>query len=219
LWEGIEFEPTSQHKYLYVLNNPIMLIDPRGEASIGDLVITTSILENLSTAFPSTMISKSGPFHTAASWIPVGWPLVSPTRSLPSGGQRFGWRQPPTPTNKVVTDPNDPHYGLNFHDGVDLSAVIGTHVRATADGKVIFSQFTAAVGNKIEIRHSDGYVTKYAHLSKMNVKKEDWVKRNEIIGLSGATGTNVTAAHLHYSIYHLGVAVNPVPFMIGLHGR
>ena len=64
---------------------------------------------------------------------------------------------------------------------------------------------------EIEINHGFGYVTKYAHLDKFSVKLRQKVKRGELIGYSGNSGTS-TAPHLHYEVIHDGNKVNPVHY-------
>jgi murein DD-endopeptidase MepM/ murein hydrolase activator NlpD len=96
-----------------------------------------------------------------------------------------------------------------FHWGMDFVAPTGTKVYATGDGTV---EATENLGNghgkHIIINHSFGYKTLYAHLSKYNVKPGDKIKRGQVIGFVGSTGTSV-APHLHYEVYKGGKNVDP----------
>ena len=99
-----------------------------------------------------------------------------------------------------------------MHPGTDFSLPIGSPVYATGDGVVNFTQKSFGdYGNQIEINHGFGYGTKYAHLSKLLVKKGEKVKRGQIIAYSGNTGRS-TAPHLHYEVIKDGKKVNPVHY-------
>ncbi|MFN3550557.1 MAG: M23 family metallopeptidase [Endomicrobiia bacterium] len=100
----------------------------------------------------------------------------------------------------------------HFHTGIDISNNIGTPVRATADGIVIFVGWQEGYGKVILIEHEFGYTTVYGHLSVFKVKKGQKVLRGEIIGLMGNTGT-VTGPHLHYEIWKDGKLQNPIKYV------
>lgn len=98
------------------------------------------------------------------------------------------------------------------HTGIDLQATTGTQVYATGDGKVKFSGVRGnGYGIYVDLDHGYGYVTKYAHLSKVLVKKGQKVKRGDVIGLSGNTGLS-KGPHLHYEIIKNGVKINPIDY-------
>ncbi|GAL84996.1 hypothetical protein MYP_2224 [Sporocytophaga myxococcoides] len=99
-----------------------------------------------------------------------------------------------------------------LHTGCDFSTPKGTPIYATGDGivKTVASN-PGGYGNEIEVDHGYGYVTKYAHLDKFNVRIGQKVKRGELIGFSGNTGSS-TAPHLHYEVIHNGKKVNPVHY-------
>lgn len=114
----------------------------------------------------------------------------------------YGWR-------------TDPIYKVKkFHHGMDFSAPTGTPIYATGDGRV--EQVTASrsrvgYGMHIVIDHGYGYKTRYAHMSRFNVRKGVTVKRGEIIGFVGNTGKSV-GPHLHYEVEKDGKTVNPVHY-------
>ena len=95
------------------------------------------------------------------------------------------------------------------HTGVDIAHKFGTKVYAAAPGKVIFAGTGNDYGNFIRIQHTSGYVSYYAHLSKINVKKGDWVSTGTFIGQVGSTGRS-TCPHLHYEIRKDNVRINPM---------
>lgn len=101
------------------------------------------------------------------------------------------------------------------HDGLDIILSQGEPVYATADGKVsLVEQSNKGHGNRITISHQGGYVTRYAHLSTMNVKQGQTVRRGQKIGAVGMTGSSL-APHLHYEILLGGRYLDPVAYVIG----
>lgn len=108
------------------------------------------------------------------------------------------------------------HKGRYMHDGIDFAAPRGTPVYATADGNVKLAKVSdelTGYGTQIEIDHGNGYITKYAHLEKLNVKKGQKVKRGEVIGLVGNSGGSI-APHLHYEVIRKGDKINPIFYML-----
>ncbi len=95
------------------------------------------------------------------------------------------------------------------HLGVDYGAPRGTPVLASADGTVIFSGRKGGFGNLVRVRHPNGFVTAYAHLSRMDVRRGQRVKQGERIGRVGTTGLS-TAPHLDYRVQNRsGKYINP----------
>ena len=102
-----------------------------------------------------------------------------------------------------------PVYGKkSFHKGVDLASPNGTPIYATADGIVAFAGVCNGYGNFIKLNHQNGYKTGYAHMSKMVVKTNDKVKKGDLIGYVGSTGTS-TGNHLHYEVYYNDQLTDP----------
>ncbi|MCZ7611179.1 MAG: M23 family metallopeptidase [Ignavibacterium sp.] len=105
-----------------------------------------------------------------------------------------------------------PVLGVNkMHSGIDIITDVGTNVKSSGKGKVIFSGSKPGYGLAVEIDHGFGYRTIYAHLSKIMVHEGQSVKRGEIIAKSGNTGLS-TGPHLHYEVLHNGENLNPVEF-------
>lgn len=104
-----------------------------------------------------------------------------------------------------------------FHYGLDFTAPIGTPIYATGDGTVknvirSTSKSSKGYGNFVIIDHGYGYKTLYAHMNKYIVKRNQSVKRGEIIGYVGNTGLS-TGPHLHYEVIKNGRKVNPVHYL------
>lgn len=102
-----------------------------------------------------------------------------------------------------------------FHYGMDFTAPRGTPVYASGDGVIIRADSqSSGYGNHIRIDHGFGYISLYAHLYKYNVKKNQKVKRGDLIGFVGNTGRS-EAAHLHYEIFKDEERINPLNFYYG----
>jgi murein DD-endopeptidase MepM/ murein hydrolase activator NlpD len=99
-----------------------------------------------------------------------------------------------------------------LHTGMDFTAPEGTEIFATGDGIVVqVESILNGYGKHVIIRHGFGYETLYAHMSQILVRQGQRVKRGEVIGLIGNTGTSV-GAHLHYEVIQNGEKVNPAYF-------
>jgi len=96
-----------------------------------------------------------------------------------------------------------------WHHGQDFNTPYGTNVYATGSGKVIEAGWNSGFGNCIVIDHGYGYRSTYGHLSNIKVTTGLNVKRGDLIGLSGNTGTS-TGPHLHYQIDLYGQHKNPL---------
>ena len=98
-----------------------------------------------------------------------------------------------------------------FHQGVDFPARIGTAIQSTGDGVVAEAGWHSGYGNCVRINHGYGYETWYAHMSHMDVRQGEKVKKGQKIGQVGDTGLS-TAPHLHYEVHYKGGPINPINF-------
>ena len=100
---------------------------------------------------------------------------------------------------------------VRAHRGVDFAAAIGTPLMATGDGVVIFAGRKGDLGNLIEIRHPNGWVTRYGHLNGFapGIRVGTRVRQGETIGYVGRTGM-VTGPHLHYEMRRGNEALDPL---------
>jgi murein DD-endopeptidase MepM/ murein hydrolase activator NlpD len=126
-------------------------------------------------------------------------PSIRPTRGYLSRG--FGIKTDP------FTGRKQPHLGI------DLAADIGTPVYATADGRVDFVGRDRGLGKMIRINHLSGYTTVYAHLSQIQVKRGEQVKRGDLIATVGNTGYS-TGPHLHYEVHFQGRPKDPLNYVL-----
>ena len=123
------------------------------------------------------------------------------------GGGRIGW-----PGGGSVISAFGMRSG-RMHKGVDISGAYGAPIVAAASGTVIHAAtgYDGGYGTNVEISHGSGYVTKYAHMSSLNVHVGQTVQRGELIGRVGATG-NAVGAHLHFEVLVNGVPQNPTSY-------
>ena len=129
--------------------------------------------------------------------------LMVPTQPPVAGGllgSPFGWR----------IDPLNGRSAL--HTGLDFPSEPGTPIVAAAGGIVVTQEYHPAYGNMIEIDHGNDLITRYAHASKVLVKKGDLIKRGQKIAEVGTTGRS-TGPHLHFEVLVQGVFQDPQKFL------
>ncbi len=115
-------------------------------------------------------------------------------------GSGFGWRI-------------DPFTGRSaLHTGIDYQSPPGTAILAAAGGVVVTQEFRPDYGNMVEIDHGKDLITRYAHASKVMVKKGDLVKRGQKLAEVGSTGRS-TGPHLHFEVLVRGIPQDPHKFM------
>ena len=108
---------------------------------------------------------------------------------------------------------SDPFTGGGaMHSGLDFKGPHGTNILAAADGVVSSAGWQGGYGKCIEITHANGLVTRYAHLSELEVTLGQSVKRGVQIGRMGSTGRS-TGPHLHFEVRMNGQAINPMKFL------
>ncbi len=129
--------------------------------------------------------------------------MMVPTQTPVTGGTLgsiFGWRI-------------DPFTGTSaLHTGLDFAAELGAPVYSAAGGVVVTQEFHPEYGNMVEIDHGNDLITRYAHSSKVFVKKGDLVKRGQRIASVGNTGRS-TGYHLHFEVLVQGVPQDPQKFL------
>ncbi len=125
------------------------------------------------------------------------------------GGIRFTWPLRGRLTSGFGRRKDPFSNRRQFHCGIDISANIGTRIKASAKGKVIFSGWKQGYGKVVILRHKQGYITVYAHNSRNLVKQGKAVRKGDLIAFSGNTGA-VTGAHLHFEIRKYVTPLNPI---------
>ncbi len=130
--------------------------------------------------------------------------LMVPTQQPVIGGvlgSSFGWRIDPVNGQSAL------------HTGLDFPASNGTPILAAAGGVVVTQEYHPAYGNMVEIDHGKDLVTRYAHASRVLVKKGDLIKRGQKIAEVGSTGRS-TGSHLHFEVLVQGVFQDPQKFLL-----
>ena len=122
----------------------------------------------------------------------------------------------PAPGQKITSGfgkRRDPILGRTaFHAGIDFRAPTGTPIRAPADGEVVSAGRRGGYGKMVELDHGNGLTTRFAHLSRIDVRIGDRVPVGGRIGASGNTGRS-TGPHLHYEVRSGGQPVNPMRYL------
>lgn len=130
--------------------------------------------------------------------IPAVQPIANEDLTQTASG--FGWRMHPI------------HKIMKFHAGMDFTAKPGVPIHATGDGVVTYAEYgTNGYGMHVIVDHGFDYETLYAHLSKLEVRKGQRVKRGDVIGLVGNTGLSV-GPHLHYEVHKGGQPMDPANY-------
>ncbi|MBL85431.1 MAG: peptidase M23 [Winogradskyella sp.] len=99
------------------------------------------------------------------------------------------------------------------HYAVDVVVATNTPVKATADGTVIFAEWTVETGYVVIIEHNQELISVYKHNSAITKSQGDLVKAGEVIAMSGNTGELSTGPHLHFELWSKGYPVNPTNFI------
>ncbi len=113
-----------------------------------------------------------------------------------------------SPIKGEITQQFDPS---NNHFALDLSADVGTPVKAVLDGKIIFSEWSVDTGYVLIVDHGDNIISVYKHNSKSLKEQNIFVKAGEVIAYSGNQGDLSTGPHLHFELWKNGTPINPEP--------
>ena len=162
------------------------------EMDINDLLSKTGMEEkSLQEVYENILDKKDLLLATPSIW---------PVRGFISSG--FGWRINP------ITG------GKEMHEGVDIATQLGNPIKAPSNGIISYAGWETGYGNTVIIDHGYGITTLYGHMSKIEVKNGEIVKRGQVIGLVGDTGFS-TGPHVHYEVRINGIPVNPMRYLVG----
>ena len=141
-------------------------------------------------------VAEAEALDEALTSMPLGHPVGAETYRTSSYGLRKD------PFTKRPT----------FHGGIDFGGQRNTAIVAAADGKVVSAGRNGTLGKYVKIDHGHGFVTRYGHMHKLNVKRGQIVKKGDKIGGMGSTGRS-TATHLHYEVHFQGRSYDPGKFL------
>ena len=161
------------------------------QATLADLDRLTDHRTDLMTVMESRLFDQK----IRSMMVPTQPPL-----SIGNLGSLFGWRIDP------ITGRSAPHTGLDFQ------AERGTPILAAAGGVVVAQEYHPEYGNMVEIDHGNDLITRYAHASKVLVKKGDLIKQGQKIAEVGSTGRS-TGTHLHFEVLVQGIFQDPQKFL------
>ena len=148
------------------------------QKTLAILMESMGVREEIYNKMEAILLKQSVLKETLPTLYPVNVPYTSSS---------YGWRMDPIIGKRA------------FHEGVDFSAAHGEPIYATAGGIVLKAGKHGNYGNLVTINHGGGLQTRYAHISKILVKKGDIVKKEDLIAYVGNTGRS-TGPHLHYEI-------------------
>jgi murein DD-endopeptidase MepM/ murein hydrolase activator NlpD len=141
---------------------------------------------------------------------PIGNAPIDP--ALAAGAPHFLLPVAGRPSSGYGLRADPVHGNMINHPGVDLAARAGTEVAAAASGTVVHAGPAGTYGNLVTLRHDNGFETRYAHLSSVDVKVGDLVEEGTELGKVGTTGYS-TGPHLHFEVRHDGKAIDPAPLL------
>ena len=174
---------------------PLRLPDDKNKAPVNLIDALDSSLEDIN-EFKRSVTEINTLWNKQITWLnslPIGNP-VNGIYSLTSG---YGLRIDPFTQ------------AMAKHEGIDFSAAVGTPIIASASGVVSRSGWDSQYGNVIEIKHAEGFKTRYAHASQLLVRVGQTVNRGDVIAKVGNTGRS-TGPHLHYEVMKAGAHINPL---------
>jgi murein DD-endopeptidase MepM/ murein hydrolase activator NlpD len=157
-------------------------------------------------------VAQTEPAPTANIVAPAADPLPEPAQTGTTGGSATSLRWP---VKGKVIQAFGPKQGGGQNDGINVAVPEGTPIKAAEDGVVAYAgSELKGYGNLVLVRHSNGFVTAYAHASELNVKKGEAVKRGQVIGKAGQTG-NVASPQLHFEVRKGATPVDPSQYLTG----
>ena len=201
-------------------------IEPHTLVKVGDRIVIPGVRGTQAALKPAATVAEqpkpaAAPKVATVPAAPAATPsaaMVTPAAHEPelpktkadvtAGLPKFRW-----PVNGRVITAFGPKPSGQQNDGINVSVPEGTPIKAAEDGVVAYAgNELKTYGNLVLVRHSNGYVTAYAHASEIMVKRDDPVKRGQIIAKAGQTGS-VAAPQLHFEIRKGSTPVDPAPFL------
>ncbi len=165
-------------------------LPPTLDRSIGDLARQFDSQQTQLTALQSLLLDA----RIDADLKPAGMPVQGYISSY------FGTRP-------------DPFDGRSArHTGIDIAAPFGTSVHTVAEGMVTFADLRSGYGKVVEVDHGNGYMTRYAHNSALDVHAGQHVQAGDVVAQAGSTGRS-TGSHVHFEVWHDGRVLNPLAFV------
>jgi murein DD-endopeptidase MepM/ murein hydrolase activator NlpD len=158
---------------------------------------------------PVTKVAAAPATSTARTVTPVDErPAAEKAKAEVAATPTFRW-----PVRGRIIASFGPKTSGGQNDGINVAVPEGTPIKASEDGVVAYAgNELKTYGNLVLVRHSNGYVTAYAHASEILVKRDDPIKRGQVIAKSGQSGS-VSAPQLHFEIRKGSSPVDPLPLL------
>jgi len=216
-------------------------VTPQSIASANNLTLSTQLKIGQQIKIPAgsapianTPAPQAQPLQKNVQTVPTTAPQQLVQNENVPAPENVGMVRPNTPP--AVNDTRAPNAAPTFHwpvrgrilsaygkkpngqqnDGINVSVPEGTAIRASEDGVVAYAgNELKGFGNLVLIRHADNWVTAYAHLGAIDVKKDQKIKRGEVIAKAGQTG-GVTSPQLHFEIRKGSSPVDPEKHLSGI---
>lgn len=167
---------------------------------------TTQIIEKAATPAASAPVTQMA--HSKPKSKPSTKTASVKLPSTPARTGRFDW-----PVKGKVISNFGPSGNGKHNDGINISAARGTAIKAAENGVVAYAgNELKGFGNLLLIKHTDGFVTAYAHADSLSVKRGQTIKKGQTIGKIGSTG-NVKYPQLHFEIRKGTKAINPAQYL------
>jgi len=225
------------HSIARLYSKPVMMLAkannlaPNAQVKVGDRIVIPGVRSTATAAAPAVSPARADP-PAATAAVPktqnvanaeaprsarLATPATAPVQEAPVKaaepvGGAAGFRWPVR--GRVIAGFGPKSNGLQ-NDGINVAVPEGTPVKASEDGVVAYAgNELKGYGNLVLVRHSNGYVTAYAHASELLVKRGDTVKRGQVIAKSGQSGS-VTAPQLHFEIRKGATPVDPSQYLNG----
>ncbi|WP_208998503.1 murein hydrolase activator EnvC family protein [Roseibium aquae] len=168
-------------------------------------------VRTVSTSQPAPASGPSATPNPAGSSMPEQTPQVVAAvqpEEVSASATQFRW-----PVRGRIISEFGAKPGGGHNEGINLAVPEGTPVLAAAPGTVIYSgNELQGYGNLVLLRHDDGWVSAYAHNSELKVKRGDTVRRGDVVGLAGATGS-VTTPQVHFELRRGNKPVDPLKYL------
>ena len=171
---------------------------PTDEAEVGGLSGGLSNIADRAGQIAGALDAVEAKLAERVRWI-SSTPAITPVKGIFTSG--FGYRSDPLT------------HGSGSHQGVDIAAAPGQPVRASADGVVVRAGLIGGLGQAVYIAHGFGLTTRYGHMSRIDVRPGQRIKRGDVVGRVGNTGRS-TGYHLHYEVRVDGDPVNPLAYIL-----
>lgn len=144
----------------------------------------------------ASRLEEARRYEKLINTLPLGQPGNVPLRITSNYGMRVD------PFKKRQT----------WHAGIDMGAFLNAPIAASGPGKVVFAGRRTGYGRVVDVDHGSGFISRYAHMRRITVKKGDEVAKGDKLGTMGSSGRS-TGPHLHYEIILNGKKYDPTPFL------